>query len=218
LELQRQQNTLAIASKPMPAPVADAGPVIIDSEPVLLTQMKVPAPPPANDTHEAALHLLTSPKRVRSGNLRIASIAEASSHLATAKTAREVAELCVAFLATRFDRAVVGDTRGPLLLASAGVAEPPTFFSAVGTCSGMQDMLVRRDAYYGGALASPDWLSFFRTLGGALPGAMFVATLKREGAPAYLFYGDHRDPHLRSDVRDAVVLLREAARAFSASQ
>ena len=38
---------------------------------------------------------------------------------------------------------------------------------------------------------------------------------KRDGKPAFLFYGDHRDQTLRADVKDAVVLLREAANAFS---
>ena len=47
------------------------------------------------------------------------------------------------------------------------------------------------------------------------PGALFVATLKRDGKPAFLFYGDHKDLGLRQDVKDTVVLLREAANAFT---
>jgi hypothetical protein len=80
----------------------------------------------------------------------------------------------------------------------------------------VQEMLVRRDAYYGAALTTPDWLALFRSLGGPLPGAVFVATLKRDGKPAFIFYGDHRDLALRQDVKDTFVLLREAANAFSA--
>ena len=180
---------------------------------------------PAEDTQKNVLHLLAQPKRGRTmsetpvpHNLRIASIADVSSHLATAKTLREVAELCVAFMATRFDRVVIADARDgvPHVLASSGIVDPRGFAPAVMRSPGVQEMLVRRDAYYGAALTTQDWLAFFRALAGPLPGAVFVATLKREGKPAYVFYGDHRDLALRQDVKDTVVLLREAANAFSA--
>jgi serine/threonine-protein kinase len=204
--------------KPTPPPV--------ELEPVLLLEKRkdtLPptAGPPPEDTQKAILHLLTAHKRTQTpvpANLRITSIADVSSHLATAKTLREVAELCVAFLATRFDRVVVADGREtvPQVLASSGVADPRGFPAAVMRSPGVQEMLVRRDAYYGAALTTPDWLSFFRALGGPLPGAVFVATLKRDGKPAFVFYGDHRDLALRQDVKDTVVLLREAANAFSA--
>jgi hypothetical protein len=204
-------------TRPSPAPV--------DVEPLmLLEQRKEPSQSqPPEDTQKDALHLLVQPKRGGQTdtpvprNLRIASIAEVSSHLATAKTAREVAELCVAFLATRFDRVVVADAResAPRILASSGVVDKNGFAAAVMNGSGMQEMLKRRDAYYGGAAGTADWLAFFRQLGGAVPGAIFVATLKLDGRPAFLFYGDHRDLGLRQDVKDTVVLLREAANAFS---
>ncbi len=205
---------------PAPAPV--------EAEPVLLLDKKKPpavatAALPAEDTQKSALHLLVTHKRGMTqtpvpANLRIASIADVSSHLATAKTVREVAELCVAFLATRFDRAVVADMRDalPQMLASSGLVDPGGFPAAVLRSQGLREMLLRRDAYYGAALSTPDWLGFFRALGGAMPGALFVATLKRDGRPAFLFYGDHRDLALRPDVKDTVVLLREAANAFGA--
>ena len=195
-------------------------------EPVMLLSKKkeLTAPPAAHDTQNEALHLLVQPKRGTGmtqtpvpANLRITSIADVSSHLATAKTAREVAELCVAFLATRFDRVVIADLRdqAPQVLATSGLVDPRAFPAAVIRGQGMQEMLVRRDAYYGAAMSSPDWLGYFRALGGSLPGALFVATLKRDGKPAFLFYGDHKDLGLRQDVKDTVVLLREAANAFT---
>ena len=45
--------------------------------------------------------------------------------MAQAKTSREVAELAIAFLATRFDRTFVVDMRGgtPQVLASQGIPD-----------------------------------------------------------------------------------------------
>jgi hypothetical protein len=238
-------STQAIASKPMPAPVsleefplpgvtvpaaAAAAAAAPDDAPMLLTRQKEGVAPAAKDTQVAALHLLVQPKRAttappRPSGLRITSIADVSSHMATAKTARDVAELSVAFLATRFDRAVVADLRNRNVLASTGIVDGNAFLSAVLMSSSMHEMLLRKDAFYGATPNTPDWMGFFRRAifggvqtGGAassLPGAMFIATLKRDGAPAFLFYGDHRDVSLRSDVKDAVILLREAANAFS---
>jgi serine/threonine protein kinase len=184
--------------------------------------MPPPSVPPAEPrpTDEPVLLVRKKPaigQTPAPAKLRIASIAEVSPHLAAAKTSREVAELCVAFLATRFDRAAVLDLRdrGPQLLAATGIAEAPALPGAVLRCAGLREMLPRRDAYYGPSIGTPDWLGFFRSLGGHMPGALFVATLKRDGAPAFLFYGDHRDLALRPDVRDAVLLLKDAAAAFS---
>jgi serine/threonine protein kinase len=225
--------TTAMIPFEMPSPGAQPKP----EEPVLLVRKKtlppmpavpIAAAPPPEDTQKAALHLLTQKKprpvvleraaTPAPANLRISSIAEVSSHLAKATTSREVAELCAAFLATRFDRAAIVDLRdrGPQLLASTGIVDAAGFPGAVLRCAGLRDMLGRKDAYYGPGLSTPDWLGFFRALGSYLPGAMFVATLKREGTPAFLFYGDHRDVALRQEVRDTVVLLREAATAFGA--
>jgi serine/threonine protein kinase len=229
-------STQAIASKPMPAPVSleefplPGVTVPAADAPMLLTRPKEGVAPAAKDTQVAALHLLVQPKRSttsppRPSGLRITSIADVSSHMATAKTARDVAELSVAFLATRFDRAVVADLRNRNVLASTGIVDGEAFLGAVLMSSSMHEMLLRKDAFYGATPNTPDWMSFFRRAvfggvqtGGAassLPGAMFIATLKRDGAPAFLFYGDHRDVSLRSDVKDAVILLREAANAFS---
>jgi hypothetical protein len=137
----------------------------------------------------------------------IASVAEVSQLLAEARTARDVGELCVAFLSTRFDRTFVIDMRSgaPQVLASTGVNDPGGVPGAVVRCQSLGEMLLRKDAYYGAAIASPDWLALFRTLGGSLPGAVFVGALKR----------DHRDMNLHPEVKDTVVLMREAASAFS---
>jgi hypothetical protein len=192
----------------------------------MLLQSKKPqaAAPPPEDTSATALHLLKNPSRKAQitqtpapARVTIASVAEVSTHMASAKTSREVAELAVAFLATRFDRTFVVDMRGgtPQVLASLGIADLGGIPGAVLRCQSLQEMLLRKDAYYGPAIASPDWLSFFRTLSGSLPGAVFVGALKREGAAAFFFYGDHRDMALRQDVKDTVTLMREAAGAFS---
>jgi hypothetical protein len=218
---QNESVVLAIGSMPPP------------EEPVLLSaSQKKPAPtphpsaPPAADTSDAALHLLKQVKPAKRpqivqtptpARLTIHSIAEVASHMAQAKTAREVAELAVAFLATRFDRTFVVDMRGgtPQVLASLSIPDVGGIPGAVIRCQSLREMLLRKDAYYGPAIASPDWLGFFRTLSGSLPGAVFVGALKREGAAAFFFYGDHRDMTLRPDVKDTVTLMREAAGAFS---
>lgn len=151
---------------------------------------------------------------------RIDSVAQVAGWLATARTASEVGELSAAFLASRFDRAMVVDLRHatPIILATAGFAAPP---STLAVLEGLQqttavrDLAGRREAYYGPALTGPDWLAFFGALGGPVPGALFVGGLGRDGTAAFLFYGDHRDTTLRPRVKDTVILLREAAGALS---
>lgn len=181
---------------------------------------KVPSTPPRaaaateppRSERRASTHTLTPAP----ATLHIASLADVSAHLASARTTREVAELAVAFLATRFDRCFVADLRGGVqVLAAHGLTDVSVVPGAIARCTSMRELLGRKDAFYGASVTSPDWLQFFRAFGGHMPGALFVGTLKREGQPAFLFYGDHRDLHLRPDVRDTVVLLREAAAAFS---
>lgn len=198
-------------------------------EPMLLVTRKAPTHPPASTPSaphsilHAAPHAASLPPTALPSTqtpppaiLRLSSIADVSRHLAAAKTTREVAELSVAFLATRFDRCFVADLRGSArVLSSLGFVDATTIPAAVARCQGLLDLLGRKDAFYGATATTPDWLHFFRALGGQMPGALFVATLKREAQPAFLFYGDHRDLNLRPDVRDTVVLLREAASAFS---
>ncbi|MCC7108935.1 MAG: protein kinase [Deltaproteobacteria bacterium] len=190
-------------------------------EPLLLVTRKAPTHPPASMPPSLAPHslpptALPSTQTPPPAILRLSSIADVSRHLAAAKTTREVAELSLAFLATRFDRCFIADLRGTArVLASLGFVDAATIPAAVLRCPGLVDLLGRKDAFYGATATTADWLQFFRALGGQMPGALFVATLKREGRPAFLFYGDHRDLNLRPDVRDAVVLLREAATAFS---
>ncbi len=209
------QNTLAIAVSDMPSPL-------------LLTKKKAAASSPPTDVQAEAPVLLMQPKRPlipRPLVQRITGIEDVSSHLKRAKTARDIGELCVAFLASRFDRALVANLQVNQVLAATGIADGAGFLAAAQRSSSMREMWGRRDAFYGATPQTPDWLTFFRAAllgnvhtGGAtsqLPGALLVATLKRDGAPAFLFYGDHKDLALRSDVSDAVTLLREAANAFS---
>ncbi len=194
-------------------------------QPVLLVTRKTPSAPPSSVPPVAAApsspprterRVVTQTQTPAPATPRIASLADVSAHLAKAKTAREVAELAVAFLATRFDRCFVADLRGGVqVLAAHGLTDVSAIPGAIARCAGMRELLGRKDAFYGATVTSPDWLQFFRAFGGHMPGALFVGTLKREGQPAFLFYGDHRDLHLRPDVRDTVVLLREAAAAFS---
>ncbi|MCC7070017.1 MAG: serine/threonine protein kinase [Deltaproteobacteria bacterium] len=207
-------------------------PAVAD-QPVLLVTRKAPTAPPSSTPPVAAAAAppratpLTEPPRTERrattqtqtpapATLRIASLPDVAAHLASAKTAREVAELAVAFLATRFDRCFVADLRGGVqVLAAHGIPDVSAIPGAIARCAGMRELLGRKDAFYGASVTSTDWLHFFRAFGGHMPGALFVGTLKREAQPAFLFYGDHRDLHLRPDVRDTVGLLREAAAAFS---
>lgn len=204
-------------------------------QPVLLVTRKMPTAPPATTPPATAPPVtappVTAPTRPiqppataprhttqtpAPAKLLIASVADVAQHLAAAKTQREVAELAVAFLATRFDRCFVADLRGGTqVLAAHGLVDPSVISGAIARCASMQELLGRKDAFYGATVTSPDWLQFFRAFGGHMPGALFVGTLKREGRPAVLFYGDHRDLNLRPDVRDTVVLLRDTAAAFT---
>ena len=152
---------------------------------------------------------------------RIDTLAQVAGWLSSAKTARSVGELCCAFLVTRFDRALVIDMRGsiPLPLASvtssgALLAMPPIVY-ALPDCQGILELATRREAYYGPPLVTADWMPWFGSLGGPVPGAMFVGGLQREGQLAFLFYADHRDLALRPTVKDTVGLLREAAGSLS---
>jgi hypothetical protein len=206
--------SMMIDKKPMPAP----GPAPMPEPPG-----REPTSQPPQPTQSDVMHLLDRKKAKSSGEtplpqrVRISSVAEVSTHMANARTVRDVAELAVAFLATRFDRTFVVDFRTGVaaVQASLGINDIGGVPGAVARCQSLQEMLLRRDAYYGPAIASPDWLAFFRTLGGSLPGAVFVGALKREGRAAFFFYGDHRDLALKPDVKDAVVLMREAAAALS---
>ncbi len=148
----------------------------------------------------------------------IESIAQVAGWLSTARTTRAVAELCTAFLASRFDRAIVVDLReNPVVLATHNLAPPtPTSLRDVLVGSAVLELAGRREAYYGPSMTTTDWLRWCGSLGGGVPGAMFVGGLGREGTPAFLFYADHRDTVLRPSVKDTVVLLREAAAALSA--
>jgi hypothetical protein len=129
-----------------------------------------------------------------------------------------VAELCTAFLASRFDRAIVVDLReNPVILATHDLDPPtPASLREVLLGSVVLELAGRREAYYGPSMTTTDWLRWCGILGGGVPGAMFVGGLGREGTPAFLFYADHRDTVLRPSVKDTVVLLREAAAALSA--
>lgn len=164
--------------------------------------------------------MILSPPRAP---VRIESLAQVSGWLSTAKTARSVGELCCAFLASRFDRVLVADLRhhAPIVLASTqlgregqGVA-PPAVVHALQTAPMLLELAGRREAYYGPAMTTPEWMQWFGSIGGSVPGAMFVGGLGRAGQAAFLFYADHRDITLRPMVKDTVVLLREAAAALS---
>ena len=107
----------------------------------------------------------------------------------------------------------------PLPLASvtssgALLAMPPIVY-ALPDCQGILELATRREAYYGPPLVTADWMPWFGSLGGPVPGAMFVGGLQREGQLAFLFYADHRDLALRPTVKDTVGLLREAAGSLS---
>ncbi len=170
---------------------------------------------------------LTHPRRPSTRSLppslpptRIESVAQVAAWLAVAKTAREVGELCSAFLVTRFDRAMVVDLRVelPVVLATAGFTSPPStpqVIVSLHTDAVVRDLAGRREAYYGPALTGPAWHRWFTALGGHAPGALFVGGLGREGTPAFIFYADHRDGALRPQVKDTVILLREAATVLS---
>jgi hypothetical protein len=147
----------------------------------------------------------------------IASIAEVAGWLGTARTTRAVGELCAAFLVSRFDRAAVLDLRaeGPVVLGLAGFSSTAQLVHGVRGATDLCAYAARREAYYGPSIAGPDWMHWYGALGGIVPGAMFIAGLQSEGRLAFLFYADHKDVTLRANVKDTVVLLREAAGALS---
>jgi serine/threonine protein kinase len=176
--------------------------------------------PALSDRARSAVRSPSSPPSM-SPPARIESVAQVAAWLAVAKTAREVGELCSAFLVTRFDRAMVVDVRGelPVLLATAGFSSPPSMpqlIVSLHTDAAVRDLAGRREAYYGPALTGAAWLRWFTALGGSAPGALFVGGLGREGTPAFVFFADHRDGALRPQVKDTVILLREAATVLSA--
>jgi hypothetical protein len=164
------------------------------------------------DAHIAAMHDATA-----SGiPARIESVAVAAGWLGTARTARAVGELCVAFLASRFDRVVVVDVRGPapLALARAGLHASIDVGAAVSGNATLRELAARREAQYGPSSSAADWMAWYGALGGTVPGAMFVAGLKSDGVPGFVFYADHKDVALRPS-KDIIVLLREAAAALT---
>jgi serine/threonine-protein kinase len=147
---------------------------------------------------------------------RIESVAVAAGWLGTARTARAVGELCVAFLASRFDRVVVVDVRGPvpLALARAGLHASIDVAAAVSGNATLRELAARREAHYGPSSSAADWMAWYALLGGTVPGAMFVAGLQSDGVPGFVFYADHKGVALRPS-KDIVVLLREAAAALT---
>ncbi len=233
--LVRRKSSAAMSSLsslqavPSTLPTAASSTASSAGEPLLLTRKKtvpsmvgIGAPaapvavadaPPSSQaavTVERAQHPPRPPK--------IESIAQVAGWLSTARTARAVAELCTAFLASRFDRAIVVDLReNPVILATHDLDPPtPASLREVLLGSVVLELAGRREAYYGPSMTTTDWLRWCGILGGGVPGAMFVGGLGREGTPAFLFYADHRDTVLRPSVKDTVVLLREAAAALSA--
>ncbi len=153
---------------------------------------------------------------------RIESVAQVAGWLSTARSAREVGELCSAFLQTRFDRVLIMDVGSdvPMALAWANLDAPhgqsmPAIVKVLQSTHAVVDMAGRREAYYGPALTGPEWMAWFGALGGSVPGAVFVGGLGREGKAAFLFYADHKLATLRPMVKDTVILLREAAAALS---
>ncbi|HEY1097717.1 MAG TPA: serine/threonine-protein kinase [Myxococcota bacterium] len=150
----------------------------------------------------------------------IDSVAKVAGWLSQAKTTREVAELCVSFLASRFDRAAVLDLRAGVVVV-AGHGLPQSLSSTASAVAPVLpggpvlELAARREAYYGPAMTGSSWLSWFGAVGGPVPGAVFVGGLGREGSTAFVFYADHKDRVLRPAVKDTVVLLREAAAALS---
>ncbi len=170
-------------------------------------------PASAQEASIAALHDSTA----HGIPARIESVAEVAGWLGTVRTARAVGELCTAFLASRFERALVVDVRAtePVPLGRAGFAAPAGLAGLVASTPGLPELASRREAYYGPSISTAAWMQWYGGLGGAVPGAMFVAGLQSEGRLAFVFYADHRDVALRPDVKDTVVLLREAAGALS---
>jgi serine/threonine-protein kinase len=170
-------------------------------------------PASAQEASIAALHDSTA----NGIPARIESVAEVAGWLGTARTARAVGELCTAFLASRFERALVIDVRAaePVPLGRAGFAAPAGLAQLVAATPGLPELASRREAYYGPSISTAAWMHWYGALGGAVPGAMFVAGLHSEGRLSFVFYADHRDVALRPDVKDTVVLLREAAGALS---
>ncbi len=165
------------------------------------------------DSHIAALHAAAA----TGIPARLDSVAATVTWLATAKTARSVGELCVAFLASRFDRVVVVDVRStePIALGWVGVGTLDDLSWAVGGHADLHTLSERRDAYYGPALATEGWRSWYATLGGSVPGAMFVGGLNSDGMTSFVVYADHRETSLRPGIKDVVVVLKEAAAALS---
>ena len=243
-ELSSSSGPSASASLTMPLsalPVSTPAKQIAVAEPLLLTRKKTVASMPGVGTAPVATAELPSSssskssKSSKSGQtteelLRgenvpapppvIESVAQVAGWLSMARSPRAVAELCSAFLASRFDRALVVDLRGPqpTVLAQHGVPTAMTTPTAIQLALGSGPVLElagRREAYYGPAMAGADWMTWFGAVGGPVPGAMFVGGLGREGSTAFLFYADHKDRVLRPAVKDTVVLLREAAAALS---
>ncbi len=217
-------SSLQAVPSTVPTPAAST---TAAGEPLLLTRKKTvsmvgigaPAAPVAvAEVPPSSQAAVTAERPQHPRPPKIESIAQVAGWLSTARTVRAVAELCTAFLASRFDRAIVVDVRdGPVVLATHDLDAPtPASLREVLLGSVVLELAGRREAYYGPSMTTTDWLRWCGILGGGVPGAMFVGGLGREGTPAFLFYADHRDTVLRPSVKDTVVLLREAAAALSA--
>ncbi len=201
---------------PPPAVITQDHPV--SGSPLLLTRKKPSSPGiPQDSVPPAPAPLVVSAGPV----LRIESLAEVAGCISMAKTTATVAELCCAFLVTRFDRALVLDLQGcqPLALASStssGEILPMAAVVAVWPeCGAVTALSRRREPYAGPALLESDWLRWFEALGGWAPGAMFGAGHQRDGEPTFFFYADHRTAPPPTTTKDTLVLLREAAAALS---
>jgi hypothetical protein len=182
----------------------------------LITRKKAPTDPLVTQEAEGddPMPLLTR-KRTSSPH-RVSSIAEAATLLANARSPREVADVAVQFLLTRFARAFVVDLRElPVqILAAGGFVVAERFALVVGGNNTLRQIVVRREAFFGAPPLTPDWLALGNALGGS--GALvFVGGLVADGAPSWLFYADSLDATPTGDVKDLLVLLREAAGALS---
>ncbi len=146
----------------------------------------------------------------------VTSISEAATLLGSAKDLAEVAQACAAFLASRFDRAVVFDLRGtPRTLASSNLLGKDDAAYLLSGAAGLLRLAGSGQIAYGPAHTAEGWEDFHRRLSGRTPGGALIAALSAEGHPALLIYADHDRAELFADLRDVTRLLREAAAALS---
>lgn len=197
------------------------------------------SPPPLNDDSQTQrnalqedeltpriLHrppLLLHKRKQTQQSIAPLTLAHAATLLARANSMHDVIHICWSYISSRFDRMlIVNNTHkiSPVMASSGyGSVEGDAINAFALQVRDLWQHLVSDGPYYGPTPLSPAFAALYRLIDASqIPGAIFVATLRSHASVGDLFYiyAEQQRSQLRTDVKDLLMLLREASFALAA--